>query len=239
MRTDSKKKQETPSNINIENHSLYSKKHQKNLKKALIFESVSFLGRIFLYKEPPKIDTSLRLLNLGCGHRYFKGWINADFFKLKFWEAPKSMWMLDLRYPLNCKSNYWDGIFTEHAIEHLYPNEAQNLFREIYRILKKGHWLRIVVPDLRKYIDYYLGRSNEKEFNKWSTGIEAIRSLTQNWGHHSLWNAQLLKKSLKRAGFININEVRFGEGTEKKLLKDSENRKWESLYMEAKKPVER
>ncbi|MBH8564348.1 hypothetical protein I8748_19515 [Nostoc sp. CENA67] len=60
--------------------------------------------------------------------------------------------------------------------------------------------------------------------------------MTQNYGHVSVWDSELLARFLKDAGFINIKEVSFMEGTDELLLKDKKDRKWESLYMEAQKP---
>jgi len=225
--------------FNNDDYSLYSKKYQINLKKLIKFEIISFFGRIFLSKKPPAIDSDYKYLNLGCGSRQFDGWINADFFKVRFWRTLKSFWMLDLRYPLNCENNYWDGIFTEHTIEHLYPNEAQKLLKELFRTLKRGCWLRVSVPDLRKYIDYYLGKPTDEKFKKWPSGTEAVRALTQNWGHRSLWDANLLKNCLQKIGFINVKEVEYRKGKDENLIMDVEERKWESLYVEAQKPLKK
>ncbi len=223
----------------VEKYSLYSKKHQMTLTKLIKFELKSFVGRLFYPKKPPVISADCRLLNLGCGDSFFEGWINADFYTVRFWKFSKSLWMLDMRYPLRCESDYWDGIFTEHAVEHLYPTEARFLFRELWRTLKKGGWLRISVPDLSTFIDYYLGRPVDEKFKKrWPGGAEALRSLTQNWGHRSVWDERLLALFLRRAGFINVRKVGFREGTDKRLLMDKEERQWESLYMEAQKPSE-
>jgi len=219
-----------------EDHSIYSQKYQLSLIEVFRFELASLFGRLFLSKKPPVISAEYNLLNLGCGESFFEGWVNADFFKARFWKVPKSLWMLDIRYPLRCKSDYWEGIFSEHTVEHLYPTEVHNLFRELFRTLKKGCWLRISVPDLRKYIDYYLGKPVPEKFSRWATGSEAIRTLTQNWGHRSVWDASLLSSFLQKVGFINVREVKFRKGTDTRLLMDKEERKWESLYIEAQKP---
>ena len=63
--------------------------------------------------------------------------------------------MLDLRYPLNCPDSVWDGVFTEHTIEHLYPNQVYHLLMELYRTMKDGTVIRITVSDLKKYIEFY------------------------------------------------------------------------------------
>jgi hypothetical protein len=96
--------------------------------------------------------------------------------------------------------------------------------------------LRICVPDLSKYVDYYLGNPSAEGFIKWPTGAEAIRALTQNWGHRSVWDSELLALVLHQVGFVNVKEVGFGKGTDERLIKEDQERRWESLYMEAQKP---
>ena len=221
---------------NIPGYSLYSTKHQTNLIGLMFFELKSFLGRLLLGMTPPLVNPKIKLLHLGCGNLIFAEWVNADFFVFRFWRKPKSLWMLDLRYPLKCEDNYWDGIFTQHVLEHLYPNSAFNLLEELLRTLKSKHWVRICVPDLSKYVAYYIGEPSHKKFYRWTTGAEAIWALTQNWGHRSVWDSQLLTLALRQVGFVNVREVGFGQGTDERLIKDSEERKCESLYVEAQKP---
>jgi len=216
---------------------MYSTENQISLEKLIRFEVKSFLGRLFLNSYPPIIDSENNFLHLGCGDIYFESWVNADFFRFKFTKNTKRIeWMLDLRYPLKCQSNYWDGVFTEHTLEHLYPNHAVNCLKEILRTLKPKCWVRISVPDLRKYVNFYQGIEVGDHFKKWSTGAEAIRSLTQDFGHLSVWDSELLEVTLKEIGFINIRQVDFFKATDKRLLKEAEARRWESLYMEAQKP---
>jgi predicted SAM-dependent methyltransferase len=144
--------------------------------------------------------------------------------------------MVDLRRPLHCPSNYWDGIFTEHTLEHLTMVDVEGILREILRVLKPGCWLRISVPDLEKYVQYYQKKEGAPEFRRWRTGAEALGSLTQSWGHRSVWDTEALSRRLEEEGFTRIRRVAFGEGTDSLLLKDSEARRWESMYMEAQKP---
>lgn len=216
---------------------MYSTEHQISLEKLIRFEVKSLLGRFFLSSYPPLLDSENNLLHLGCGDSCFEGWVNADFFNFKFTNnTKKPEWMLDLRYPLKCQSNYWDGVFTEHTLEHLYPNHAVNCLQEILRTLKPKGWVRISVPNLRKYVDFYRGIEVGDRFKQWSTGAEAIRALTQDFGHLSVWDSELLEVTLKDIGFTNVRQVEFLEATDKRLLKEAEARRWESLYMEAQKP---
>lgn len=217
--------------------SMYSNTFHVTVKGHIRFETKSFFGRSLLNRKPPKLDTPEKLLHLGCGTRLLEDWVNADFFVTRFWRLPKSFWMVDLRYPLLCDSDYWNGIFTEHTLEHLYPLQVRNLLGELLRTLMPKSWLRIVVPDLRKYVDFYLGKSPPQAgFQKWTTGAEAIRSVSQNWGHLSLWDFELLSGVLSDIGFTNIRQMDFLQASDQRLLKDQEYRRWESMYIEAQKP---
>lgn len=217
---------------------MYSQKYQIKLKSVFQFEAKSIFGRFLLRPCPPLADQDIKLLNLGSGYSdLFEGWVNADMFIFKFWRCPENQWLVDLRYPLNCESNYWHGVFTEHAIEHLYPAHALNLFKEIYRTLKPECWLRVSVPDLEKYVNFYAKGEHEGFNKKWSTKAEGIWSLTQNFGHLSVWDFDLLAQTLRNVGFVDVRRVSFGEGTDKKIIKEKEGRRWESLYVEARKPA--
>jgi predicted SAM-dependent methyltransferase len=222
------------STLNIEKTSIYNKDYQVSLLGILYFEFKSLYGRLLLNSKLKLKSGERNLLNLGCGKTQFKNWVNADFFVVKNNNKPD--WMLDLRFPLNCDDNVWDGVFTEHTIEHLYPDQALQLLQELYRTMKPGAWLRVTVPDLRKYVSYYCGQEVNEKFNQWETGCEAIRTLTQDYIHLSVWDSELLGNCLKSSGFVNIKEVSFNEGTDILLLKDKEERAWETLYMEAQKP---
>jgi predicted SAM-dependent methyltransferase len=219
--------------------SIYNTDYYVKLSSLFDFELKSFLGRRF-FSQKPKLKLDNNFLHLGSGSNKIPNWINADFFALKFWKwqqyPNKPDWMIDLRYPLNCEDNVWDGIFSEHTLEHLYPVHVLQLLKELNRTMKSGAWLRISVPDLNKYVNYYQGRTVEQEFiTQWQTGCEAMRALTQNYAHLSLWDSKLMKQFLQDAGFVNIQQVDFGQGNNPQLLHDQIERKWESLYMEAQK----
>lgn len=222
-------------------HKLYSsvlsKKYQESLKDRAIFEIRSLVGNL-LFNSPPDYKDSTRFLNLGCGTVYLEGWVNADFYDgLLPWNKNKVKidWMQDLRKDLNCRDNYWQGVFSEHTLEHLYPGEVFHLLGEIRRIMEKNAWLRIVVPDLALYVKFYVSKEDKKFRKEWKLGSEAIWSIAQNWGHKSIWDSELLTCFLLEAGFRNVKKVAFGRGTDRRIIKDQLGRRWESLYMEAQK----
>jgi predicted SAM-dependent methyltransferase len=201
----------------------------------------SFLGRIFKKRKSRiPLDKHPILVDLGAGANYTEGWVHVDFYRfhLKFWrkriDTQKPEVEMDLRYPISCPANAVDGVYSCHALEHLYPEDAISLLKEIYRILKPSCYLRLIVPDLEIAVNFYIGRNKDLNYE---FGAEAIGYLTQNCGHRSVWDAQFLSHLLDEIGFVDIKKVRFGEeGADQRLIKDNMVRKHESLVIEARKP---
>ena len=208
------------------------------------FEIKSLIGRK-IFKKRTLIPSYKKpiLLDLGVGSNFTDGWIHIDFFvirnPIKKLFNPTNRRRLpevqtDLRYPLNCPDNVIEGIYTSHTIEHLRFQESKTLLKETYRILIPGKYIRIVVPDISKVIDFYLGKNNDYDFN---TGCEAISAYTQGWGHKSVWDEKYLKIVLKDVGFVNVSKVEYATGgNDKRLIKEEEVRKFESVVIEAQKP---
>jgi len=215
---------------------------EPKFRNQLIFELASWIGRNFLNHKSKITPTEAPLLlDLGCGNNFKDGWTHVDFYKIrfKFWKTYSNVTKMpeiqtDLRYPLNCTSNIVDGVYSGHTLEHLYPNHAYHLLSEIFRVLKPECWLRINVPDLRRAVDFYNGKILIPEYKY---KAEAIADFTQNWGHHSAWDEELLVYALEITGFVNIRKVEFGkEGTDKRLIKEEEVRRIDTIVLEAQKP---
>ena len=54
------------------------------------------------------------------------------------------------------KDNSVDAIFTSHTMEHIPPHLQAFSWNEIYRVMKPGALIRVVVPDLDKAIQKYV-----------------------------------------------------------------------------------
>ena len=221
---------------------LINSKYSWNWKYLFKYELSSLIGRIF-FSKPPTTKNKINLLHLGCGDNYFDEFINADFFYLRWmpWrDKSKYDWLLDFRYPLNCPKNYWDGVFSEHTLEHLTFEDNLKLFKELNQTMKKDSWLRICVPGLDEVLDAY--SSNPSQDGKmlkikypYLTRAEAIHHLTQDYGHQSVWDADLFTELLESANFRNCQKVSFMKGNDPKLLKDNPDRMLGSIYFEAQK----
>ncbi len=118
----------------------------------------------------------LRLLNLGCGARFHKDWINFDV-------APTDINVRahDLTKKLPLEDQSIDGVYHSHVLEHLSRPQALEFLKETYRVLKKGSVTRIVVPDLegqaRAYLKTLEGRASAED-HEWMM-LEMIDQLTR------------------------------------------------------------
>ena len=210
-------------------HQFGSTAFQPSLKGTVLFELRSWLGRMIVRAKAP----TKPYINIGSGTNVAEKFENLDFYFSGPSKGPRAIVGHDLRYPLPYDDESFAGAYSEHALEHLFPIHANHLLREVRRILKPGSIFRCAVPDLQKYVDFYVGKSVDDEFKKFSSGREAIWALTQNWGHLSVWDSESLISASLDAGFSSAMSKGFREGANADLLVDRQDRKWETLYVEA------
>ena len=192
----------------------------------------------WLLRRPPPKMSGPNLLNLGCGPHIYPGWVNADDYALKRRLRERQFrpnWHLDITKPWKCPDNHWDGIFTEHVIEHVTYSQAMFVLRECLRTLTLGAWLRISVPDLAKYVRVYREEAEAPSPLSFPHPALAVSFLTQMHLHKSTWDSDLMIKVLTELGFKDVQAVDFGKGSDRCLIRDDEDKKGESLYVEARK----
>ncbi|HEX3537315.1 MAG TPA: methyltransferase domain-containing protein [Stellaceae bacterium] len=197
------------------------------LRKQLNFELKSCLGRRF-FRNSASIED---YLHVGCGQNILAGFTNLDFYSHR---SKARVFGHDLRYPLPFADGRFAGALSEHTLEHFRPEHASSLLKEIYRVLRPGAVFRCIVPDLGIYMRFY-SQGALPGFEGFGSGCEAIRSLTQSHGHLSVWDEELLRRTLSEVGFRQIQRCDYRVGNNPDLLKDQERHRWESLYMEAVK----
>lgn len=190
-----------------------------------------------------------RYLDIGCGPNCHPHLINLDF----LWHpAVDVCW--DIRRGLPFPDRSLKGVFSEHCLEHFSLPAAQELVREIRRVLAPGGTVRLVVPDGELYLRTYarqLGgdpsqpfpfQETEQQNPLWTPMLSVNRIFYQDrdspFGHWLIYDFQLLAALLQRSGFTDIRRRSFGEGRDPRLLVDTPNRRCESLYVEAMAPVE-
>ena len=79
-------------------------------------------------------------LNLGCGQRIMKGYVNLDFLKLDGVDVVHNL----EKFPWPFKDNTFDEVYTSHVLEHL--SDLVKVMTELRRICKNHAKIRIIVP---------------------------------------------------------------------------------------------
>lgn len=97
------------------------------------------------------MNTSRKLLNLGCGSRISPGWTNVDFFSSR----PEVL-SHDLRKGIPFPENSFDLVYHSHVLEHFEKKQAAVFLQECFRVCKRGAVLRVAVPDLEQIARLYL-----------------------------------------------------------------------------------
>jgi predicted SAM-dependent methyltransferase len=162
------------------------------------------------------------------------------------------------KFPI--ESNSVEAIYASHVFEHMSIYVTPIVFKECYRILKPGGWIRIITPNPVISMKEYLNRNQEfllfkrrKERNPDYTLFECLREdflskngqpglLKTELAHQNAWDSETLKKDLLRAGFQEnyIFESNFKESKTNHFNFEGSypceaNESYRSLYMEAQK----
>ena len=89
-------------------------------------------------------------LHLGCGTHRLSGWVNIDL------AGPAADLRIDVRAGLPFDDAAVEVVYIAHLLEHLeYPDDALGLLRECRRVLVPGGLLRVVVPDIKSFVQAY------------------------------------------------------------------------------------
>src|SRR5262249_39850037 len=100
-------------------------------------------------------DRNGLLLNIGCGQLTPDGWVNADRQPI-----PGRSFYLDVRNGLPLSNGSARHIHCEHFLEHLEFSEAERFLCDRARVLEHAGTMRLIVPDLKKYVTAYAKNDN-------------------------------------------------------------------------------
>mgnify|MGYP000966798747 CR=1 FL=1 len=218
---------------------------------------VSIIGWI-KKKQVINLKESTVKLNVGSCLAVAKGWINIDCslnaffskypvfilkqlykmsgFKENFSQEDYCRILIEnnfiyhnLEYGLPFLSNSANYIYSSHLLEHLFLEDAQELLKEMYRVLKDDGIVRICVPDLDYAIQLFQ-KDKQEALNYFFT--------SSNVGYHSrhkyMYDFKLLKQVLEKAGFNDIKKYCYKEGNVPDIgILD--NRPEETIFVEANK----
>lgn len=177
--------------------------------------------------EPPGLR-----VNVGCGDSPTPGWVNIDNSPSVRLAALPWLWPLLPRTQREFAKAARDGgvqhgsatrlnlpaasaaaIYSSHMVEHLDRAEARAFLAEARRALKPGGVLRLVLPDLRRYVDAYKRHGDADAFvASTMMGTARPRSIREWFRYiltgprHHLWmyDGPSLARLLADAGYRDV-----------------------------------
>lgn len=217
----------------------------------------------------------MRRLNIGCGQSATPGWVNYDNSpSIALARLPKPLISLlgsigilselTQKFVAYCRthsvryasalsipeaSGSVDVVYSSHMLEHLDRTEARLCLQECYRILKPGGILRLVVPDLKQRIDYYmLVRDGDQLLESFIFDLEKprglrpwmTRAITGGREHHWMYDYASLARLAESCGFRDTVELQPGQtsiGEPGELDLREQELTW-SLYLETRRPLQ-
>ncbi|HJQ68475.1 MAG TPA: methyltransferase domain-containing protein [Blastocatellia bacterium] len=208
------------------------------------------------------LPEGVKAVNIGCGITIAPGWINIDnspnarlakyprlrraLWKLRVLSDshykvawPDSILIHDARKELPFGPSSIDYVYTSHFLEHNSLDDARKIVSNVFRVLKPGGLLRVVVPDLalgaRQYLDALRADpSDSKAARVFLDWMQLSRPGVRD-PHLWMYDAASLSSMLAYGGFVNVTVCDFREGR----VPDCDildTRPEDSLHMEAEKP---
>lgn len=156
-------------------------------------------------------------LQIGCGTNPLAGWLNSGI-------SLKECWFgiyLDAGKPFPFSDASFNFVFSEHLFEHLSYQQAINMLKESYRVLKPGGVFRIATPDLqflirlyqepnqsihRQYIEY-----SAKQGNIPPSSVFVINRFHTAWGHQIIYDKETLTNMLEVTEFKDVCSCEVGQ----------------------------
>jgi predicted SAM-dependent methyltransferase len=172
----------------------------------------------------------------GCGDTRYPGWVGVDCFRGKSVDL-----LLDLRRRLPFHDQSVQKCYSEHFMEHLYPEEVELHLAEVNRILVSAGTYRLAVPAAVRFAQKYL--EDDTNFfalaHPWEPRpFDAMRKIfSWNGEHRTIYDFSQIEYLAKRAGFSTVRECHANQSPDPALRidRDEPQRVAETLYTEMTK----
>ena len=93
-------------------------------------------------------------LNCICGYKYLNIGAGSNSEMISWWtDEYQSGFIIDKDTQLPFKDETIKFAYSSMFFEHINDETAENLFKELFRVLRPGGKARIVVPDFELYLD--------------------------------------------------------------------------------------
>ena len=195
----------------------------------------------------------VRKVCIGAGYHQRDGWLNTDYYPIS-----NQIVFMDATSPFPIEKNSVDYVLCEHVIEHMPYSSSDLMLQQIQLILKPGGKLRIVTPDLDKFLNMkaLLAHETVRRYVEWSNitfgALDedenrmpsfSINRVFREWGHLFIFDRETLTHKLKKIGFVEIKVCRVNESSDSNLvgieqhgdLVGADFNEFESLVVEATK----
>ena len=93
----------------------------------------------------------MKLLNLGCGQKFHKDWVNIDFISNNEYVVQHN-----LLAGIPVGDSEVDVVYHSHVLEHFSKDDGFRFIEECFRVLNTNGIIRIAVPDLETIATEYL-----------------------------------------------------------------------------------
>jgi len=149
-------------------------------------------------------------LNLGCGDKILKGYINVDIVTERASNVPDVV--CDVRDLSIFSENYADEILAVHVVEHFWRWEVANVLKEWIRVLKPGGVMILECPNLLSACEEFLRNPKVHAL----PGPEGQRTMWVFYGdprwqdplmvHRWGYTPQSLGMVMHEAGLLNLRQ---------------------------------
>ena len=167
---------------------------QARLLVARAVEHVEKLSEIANNKQLQNIPAQLLIdsqkgnlkVQLGAaGDSALLGWLNIDIvgtraIRTKPGPRPVELSMSIASNPLPMDQSTCSYVYAAHTLEHIrYPDDTNSVLNEIYRVLKPGGVLRLIVPNARTWLEQYV--SSDRNISPAEDPAPFWKAARQNW----------------------------------------------------------
>jgi len=202
-------------------------------------------------------------LNLGCGPKTPDGWVNVDYWiGARLRQLPiiglfanfftKSNWNNDLVLQDLTKKWQWgnnsaDIVYSSHTIEHMWKEDGEHFLSEAFRVLKPGGVIRVIVPDIKRFVERYLdGDFESTDFldklgvfphsrdDSWYTRIIAV---FLRYPHKCMYDLNAMTALMEATGFEIIQTQTADSVIEDIDVIERPDRRKNAVIVEARKPL--
>lgn len=136
-------------------------------------------------------------LHLGCGNVRIPNFLNIDILKTDAVDLVE-----DIRFLHSFQENSIDCIYACHVLEHFSRKEYLDILSRWFDLLKPNGVLRLSVPDLQEWFNYY------NESGDFDIVVGALYGAQKDeFDYHKMgWTKKTLIRDLKKVGFSKTQE---------------------------------